>query len=72
MLPLSATTRGHTVTVVIPRFRVAPHIAGIIGGLTDWVDHVVVDDGSPYDLQQGLTEVRHPTSCTSSTRPTWD
>ncbi len=41
--------KGRRVAVVIPAFNVAPQIAGVIGGLPDFVDDVIVVDDAARD-----------------------
>ena len=49
------------ITVVLPAYRSARQIAGVLGGIPDCVRHVlVVDDASPDDLQEVLAGVSDP------------
>jgi dolichol-phosphate mannosyltransferase len=47
--------RGQRVCVVIPCYNVAPHIAGVLSAMPDYVDQVIaVDDGSRDDTLTAL------------------
>jgi glycosyltransferase involved in cell wall biosynthesis len=47
--------RGQDVCVVIPCYNVAPHIAGVLSAMPDYVDRVIaVDDGSRDDTIKAL------------------
>jgi glycosyltransferase involved in cell wall biosynthesis len=49
------------IAVVIPSYRVAPHIAGVVAAVPSFVAHiVVVDDCSPDDVAAALRDVRDP------------
>jgi len=49
------------VAVVIPCYKVADHIAAVIGGVPDWVRTIVcVDDASPDDSAQRILRLNDP------------
>src|ERR1041384_4829167 len=54
--------RAPVIAVVIPSYRVARHIAGVIQGIPSYIDHiVVVDDCCPEhsgDVAEGLNNPR--------------
>ena len=54
--------RGRRVAVVIPAYNVAPQIAGVVKGITDFVDEIVVVDDASIDqtaqIVAGLSDAR--------------
>ena len=51
--------RGQRVCVVIPCYNVAPHIAGVISAMPEYVDQIVaVDDGSRDDTLKALESAK--------------
>jgi len=53
--------QGRRVAVVIPAFNVAPHIAGVIRGVPEWIDDViVVDDAGTDSTAEVLQSLREP------------
>jgi len=53
--------RGQRVCVVIPCYNVAPHVAGVLSAMPDFVDHVIaVDDGSRDDTAKALETLTDP------------
>ncbi|MCC7144299.1 MAG: glycosyltransferase family 2 protein [Candidatus Eisenbacteria bacterium] len=61
--PVQSVPSGRTpvLAVVIPSYRVAPYIAGVIREIPDYVAHIfVVDDRSPDDIAAALREVDDP------------
>ncbi|MEO8632702.1 MAG: glycosyltransferase family 2 protein [Chloroflexota bacterium] len=53
--------RGQRVCVVIPCYNVAPHIAGVLSAMPEFVDQVIaVDDGSRDDTVKLLEATKEP------------
>lgn len=54
-------TTGARIGVVVPCFRVAPQIEGVIRGIPAWVESIlVVDDQSPDDTARRVEALRDP------------
>lgn len=52
---------NRTIAVVVPAYREQDRIAGVVNGLPDWVDAiVVVDDASPDNTSAAVRALNHP------------
>lgn len=52
---------GLRVAVVIPMFNVAPHIAGVVSGIPDYIDHIIaVDDAATDETAQIVRALCEP------------
>lgn len=55
------TLQTASIAVVIPAYRVAPHITGVIARIPAGVRHIiVVDDASPDDIRGALSGINDP------------